>query len=90
MREHERGTIDGSKLPHSWAEFAVQGAEVTKVHYCEFGFAEEVIAMIELKSGEFEVGIGESLRPYQSLYRGTDRDEAQRQFEAAIEYHVNL
>ena len=51
---------------------------LTRVHTCQFGAAEEVIALMFFSDHTFEVGQGESLRPYQQLYSGSD---ARRAFE---------
>jgi hypothetical protein len=48
-----------------------------------------VIGLLELEDGTVLVGIGESLRPFQLLYEGTDGDEAKRQFDAAVEQHTS-
>jgi hypothetical protein len=52
--------------------------------FCEFGFAEEVIGLLEYADGAYEVGIGESLRPYHRLYFGADMEVASRTFFEAV------
>jgi len=42
----------------------------------DFGFADAVICFMEFEDGDYEVGHGECLRPYDILYEGRDREEA--------------
>jgi hypothetical protein len=55
---------------------ALQGAS--------FGFAEEIIGLIEYTDGSFLVGIGESMRPFIELYDGTSAEEASDAFIQAL------
>jgi len=55
---------------------------------CEFELAEEVIGLVRYIDGTFEVGIGESLRPYSRLYSGAYRETANERFWQAVTLHV--
>jgi len=62
------------------------GMKVRSLIGCTFEACEEVIGLIEYETGEFEVGIGECLRPYDELYFGKDLEKASRiWFEAILE-----
>lgn len=88
------GTIIGVILPSeemgpSWrALIDERGKEFSRLIYLEYGFAEEVICMIYFLDGSFEVGVGESLRPYELLYAGNDLEEASRAFLEAVQIHT--
>jgi len=55
------------------------------MYACEFGFAEEVIALMFFEDGTSEVGIGESLRPYLKVYEGKDLEKALQKFFEVIQ-----
>lgn len=88
MRAFEIATItDSNELGPAWQEI-VEGRELEQTIYCEFGFAEEVITLLAFKDGSFEVGIGESLRPYDQIYVGDDEERALTDFLLAVKRHV--
>ena len=70
----------------SWKE-VIGDRKLQSIILCEYGFAEEVIAMMEFVDGSFEVGIGESLRPYKRLYEGMELEEATKSFLEALREH---
>jgi hypothetical protein len=64
--------------------------KIKEATFCEFGFAEEVIGFIKYDSGDFEVGIGESLRPYQRLYFGRSESAAEERFWESVTVSVRM
>ena len=57
--------------------------------FAVFDFAEEVIGLLRYNNGRcFEVGIGESLRPYERLYMGWSEAEAEERFWQAVTLHT--
>ena len=88
MREYREGAVIGvltnvAELGDGW-QGVVGTREVSNAIGVEYGLAEESIMMFEFKDGTFEVGIGESLRPYDQLYSGDDQLDATRAFLGAI------
>jgi hypothetical protein len=73
----------------AWAN-VVGERKLKKATFAEFGFAEEVIALLKFEDGSFEVGIGESLRPYQQLYEGDDPEAAIIEWWSALRLHANM
>jgi hypothetical protein len=74
-------------LEGAWAEI-VGDRKLTLLYAVEYGFAEETIAMMGFESGSYEVGIGESLRPYDRLYLGIWEHEAENRFWQAVTLHT--
>jgi len=78
---------DVSKLTLSWMEIVGNRRLVSGI-FVGFGFAEECIGLLEFVSETcsptFEVGIGESLRPYLQLYVGDNGTIASKTFIDAI------
>lgn len=68
----------------------IDGREVETIHALDCGFAEESVMLIEFTDGSYEVGRGESLRPYEQLYVGRDGMAALRAFLEAIEHAATL
>lgn len=54
---------------------------------CEFDFAEEAIVMFHV-GADWEVGVGESLRPYDQVYKGKSVQEASMLFVETILEHA--
>jgi len=73
--------IGDSKDPN-WS--SVREKPIKHLQGATFGFAEETIGFIEYEDGEFLIGIGESLRPFLTLYVGKDAEEASDVFFQAI------
>ncbi len=67
-----------------WSE-VIGERKLRTASFVEVAFAEEVIGFMEFKDGSFEVGIGESLRPYNQLYVGGDRYKASEVYLRAIQ-----
>ncbi len=80
-------TVEKPAAGSAW-EGIVGDRPLKVITVVEYGLAEEVIAMIEFQDGTFEVGIGESLRPYDLLYQGCDLELASRAFLEAIKDHT--
>src|SRR5580704_476893 len=59
---------------------SLRDVPIKQLQGCSFGFAEEVIGLVEWEDGVFTVGIGESMRPYHPKYEGTDAEEASKAF----------
>jgi hypothetical protein len=78
----EGGKDDPSSI--AWGEVAGNRGLVT-MHTCEFEMAEEVIALMVFEDGTCEIGIGESLRPYQSVFEGDFDHYAFTTFWSAIQ-----
>ena len=60
---------------------------------CWFDAAEEVIGLIRYTENmvglfQYEVGIGESLRPYDKLYAGSSEKDAEERFWQAVTLHA--
>jgi hypothetical protein len=75
-----------TELPEAWKE--LQGPPVMAIRMAilaGFGFAEEVIGLLEYEDGWFMVGIGESLRPFDKRYEGHDRVNAETAFWNALQ-----
>ena len=98
MREHYLGAYDKPVKGSAWEKVIedVQIKHQAKFEqgiFCEFGFAEEVIAMLDFScNGDqeeyFYVGIGESLRPFVEVYSGNSREEASAAFTRAVCKHT--
>lgn len=67
----------------AWRE-VVGDRKLEGVIYAEFGLAEETVAMLIFADGSREVGMGESLRPYDIRYQGDNAEEAASAFFLAI------
>ena len=81
--------VSEEQLGDAWRELLIErNRGFDHIIYVEFGFAEEVIGMIHYMDGTYEVGIGESLRPYDLLYEGTDLEEATESFLKAVRRHA--
>ena len=78
------GVLEGSDLDglgESWLEIAEEHeSDLMKVYYVDRGFADACMALLEFSDGEFEVGVGEALRPYIELYQGKNKQEAHKAF----------
>jgi hypothetical protein len=72
--------------PSEW-NWVVRDRKLLNATFCEFGLAEEVVGLLvfEDKDGEdvAEVGIGESMRPYDKVFEG-DFEEASHIFVKTI------
>jgi hypothetical protein len=69
-------TLDiGDPNDASWSSVR-PGEAIKALQGVSFGFAEEVLGLVEYTDGTFLVGIGESLRPFLELYRGSDAELA--------------
>ena len=55
--------------------------------YISYGLADACLAIVECQAG-FEVGVGEALRPYIRLYRGTNESVAVSHFIAKADYMI--
>ena len=86
MRDVSIETVDS--VGGSWAEVA-NNRPILSVTAAEFGLAEEVISLMRFVNGTFEVGIGESLRPYQQLYTGPRKSHAEDIFWATVRRHAS-
>lgn len=84
MPNYEVIHLDGSEVSESWHEVAqhLAGGKVLSGKAVEFELGEPVIGWLELDTGDYLVGVGEALRPFDLKYQGIDRDEADRIFEA--------
>jgi len=69
IREYTLDVLDGDDLGEAW-KVVVGSRKVKQVVTAEFGFAEEVLAMLRFVDGSFETGVGEALRPYRRIYQG--------------------
>lgn len=68
----------------------VAGRQISQLHACTFGPAEETVACMIFEDGTCEVGIGENLRPYQLLYFGNDAGHGFEAFMLATIRHAVL
>ena len=80
MRNFYIGSIPLNEIPEGLKDVS-EGRKILDAIAVEFGFAEELIFKVEYEATEddvrdIEVGVGESLRPYQRLYFGTDAVKA--------------
>jgi len=77
VREFQVEVTQGSDVPNdgTWRELH-PNKEIKEAVSCEFELAEEVVALIQYTDGIYEVGIGETMRPYIHLYTGPDRATA--------------
>jgi hypothetical protein len=79
-------------ISEAWQEVAdASGHTLEDAVFAEFDFAEEVICLLRYKDRTgycYEVGIGESLRPYERLYLGRTEREAEDRFWQAVTLHV--
>ena len=82
-------SVTTSQLGEAWKAIVEErGKELEHAIYVEYGLAEEVISLMTFKDGSYEVGIGESLRPYDQLYVGTSLEEATKHFLTAVREHT--
>lgn len=90
-RECDLGYLEGEEeladIGPSW-QIIIGGQDVNYIICAEFGFAEEVINLISYKDGDYEVGIGESLRPYDERYKGDKLEDAKEAFEKALKFSL--
>jgi len=90
MREFEIYLIYGKELENigdGWKGI-IEDRKVENILTVEFGFAEEVICLIEFTDGTFEVGVGESMRPYSQRYIGDSRGVASVTFYNELAKHL--
>lgn len=77
-------TLDiGDPTEPNWASLR-KASTIKFLQGVSFGFAEEIIGFAEYVDGVFLVGIGESLRPFNELYRGESAEEASDIFFRAV------
>jgi hypothetical protein len=94
MRDLEITTT--ADLPEGeWRELVdkCDGYEFKEGTFCEFELAEEVIGFLRFNTElgpQFEVGIGEALRPYIELYAGNDVAVATSVFWTAVQVRAHL
>jgi hypothetical protein len=72
-RDLHVGTSD--KVYGFWHE-VVGERQVRTVLHAEFGLAEENLVLMGFTDGTYEVGVGESMRPYDVVYVGNDSEAA--------------
>lgn len=73
-------TIDVGDQDNSPEWYMLRDKPITALQGCSFGFAEEIIGLIEYSDGTFLVGVGESMRPFILLYEGRDAEQASQIF----------
>lgn len=74
MRDAE---ISSGDIPPAWLA-VIGGRRLVSASFCEFGPAEETVGLLAFADGTYEVGVGESLRPYARVALTDDRREAHR------------
>lgn len=75
---------NSNELSDSWDVEVVADRDFISGTFADFGMAEECIGILELKDEDdktiYEVGVGESLRPYNQLYIGSSCEMASKTF----------
>ena len=88
LRQARRRGLDAGTATHvdrAWEEEF--GVPITKAIFISRGFADATLALIEDAEGQYHVGIGESMRPYEAIYDGYSYEDARDVFvEAAKEW----
>jgi len=79
-RKFSLGYCEYDDFPPGFLEILEGGKKPVGASYVQFGLIEEAIVMIVFEDESFEVGVGEALRPYICIYRGSDELEASRLF----------
>src|SRR6516165_1582635 len=95
--ELEITSVAGKDVAGAWAELTdkCDGFRLKTMTACEFGPAEEVVALLEHEAmtgtaTKYEVGVGESLRPYEQVYLGDDRQYAIDVFWQTVVKHASM
>ena len=80
----------GPEWKHVVTELATKHrTKLEQMFVCEFGLGEEVIAIMFFANKYTEVGVGEAMRPYVTLYTGKDRKKGMKSFWNAVESGVS-
>ena len=66
---------EAGSMGKGWQDIMRGLGTIQSFSFIERGFAEDTLAIVEGANG-YEVGTGESLRPYSRHYRGTNEDVA--------------
>jgi len=82
----DRGNLSSSP---GWGKVIGERKVVTAAA-CDAGFAEETILFLAFEDGTFEVGMGESLRPYNQVYKGSDEEVAVEKFSSIVTKHLRI
>lgn len=65
------------------------GVPLKKAYFLSQGFADATLAFMQDTVGGYHVGIGECLRPYESLYEGSDEASAYLAFSIVAEKWIH-
>jgi hypothetical protein len=82
-RPFELTTAVGAEIPGEWRAIDPTRT-IGRAIAVNYEFAEETIAMLYYTDHTVEVGVGESLRPYERLYKGSNYNKASEEFVRAI------